>query len=75
MLKVADVAERLNCSIATVYQLVESKRLPHYRCPGIRVSEEQLNEFLEATRLGQKVSPQPTRQSIRVPLKHIKLPR
>ena len=75
MLKVADVAKRLNCSIATVYQLVESKRLPHYRCPGIRVSEEQLTEFLEATRRGPKVGSQPTRQSIRVPLKHIKLPR
>ncbi len=75
MLKVADVAKRLNCSIATVYQLVESKRLSHYRCPGIRVSEEQLVEFLEATRRGPKVSCQPTLQSSRVPLKHIKLPR
>ena len=45
MLKVSDVANRLNCSLATVYQLVESKRLPHYRCPGIRVSEAQLAEF------------------------------
>ena len=75
MLKVSDVANRLNCSIATVYQLVESKRLPHFRCPGIRVSEEQLTEFLEAMRRGPKVSSQPTRQASRVPLKHIKLTR
>ena len=75
MLKVTDVAKRLNCSIATVYQLVESKRLPHYRCPGIRVSEAQLTEFLETTRRGPMVDSQPTRQSSRVPLKLIKLPR
>ena len=42
MLKVADVAKRLSCSVAKVYQLIESKRLSHYRCPAIRVSEEQL---------------------------------
>ena len=75
MLKVSDVANRLNCSIATVYQLVESKRLPHYRCPGIRVSEEQLTEFFETTKRVPKVGSQPIRQSSRVPLKHIKLPR
>ena len=51
MLNVSEGAKRLNCSIATVYQLVESRRLPHYHCPGIRVSEEQLTEFLETTSL------------------------
>lgn len=50
MLKVSQVAERLNCSVGTVYQLVESKRLPHFRCPGIRVSEEQIAEYLESCR-------------------------
>lgn len=50
MMKVSQVAERLNCSVGTVYQLVESKRLPHFRCPGIRVSEEQLTEYLESCR-------------------------
>ena len=72
MLKVADVAKRLNCSIATVYQLVESKRLPHYRCPAIRVSEEQLTEYLTSCFVNGKshsVSPKLPRQR----LKHIRI--
>ena len=71
MLKVSQVAERLNCSVGTVYQLVESKRLPHYRCPGIRVSEEQLVEYLEScrTEVAQRFAPKPQR----VRLKHIRL--
>jgi len=50
MLKVSQVAERLNCSISTVYSLVESGKLGHHRCPGIRVGEEQLAAFLEGTK-------------------------
>jgi excisionase family DNA binding protein len=42
MLRVPQVAERLNCSVSTVYGLIESGRLGHHRCPGVRVSEEQL---------------------------------
>ena len=63
MLKVSQVAERLNCSIGTVYQLVESKRLPHFRCPGIRVSEEQLVEYLASCRneVAQRFAPKPQR--------------
>ena len=49
MLRVRQVAERLNCSISTVYSLVESGKLGHHRCPGIRVGEEQLAAFLEGT--------------------------
>lgn len=49
MMKVHQVAERLNYSVATVYNLIEPKRLAHYRCPGIRVSEEQLAEYLDPT--------------------------
>ena len=47
MLRVAEVAKRLNCSVKTVYALIESGRLSHFRCPGIRVSEEQLRAYLE----------------------------
>ena len=63
MLKVSQVAELLNCSVATVYQLVESKRLPHFRCPGIRVSDEQLAEYLESCRndVAQRVACKPQR--------------
>lgn len=71
MLKVSQVAVRLNCSVATVYQLVESKRLPHYRCPGIRVSEEQLTEYLETCRNG--VAQPASTKFQRTRLKHIRL--
>ena len=72
MLKVSDVANRLNCSIATVYQLVESKRLPHYRCPGIRVSDVQLAEYLESCQASpRKLDLQPKLPRQR--LKHIRL--
>lgn len=72
MLKVADVAQRLNCSIAKVYRLIESKRLPHYRCPAIRISEEQLAEYLAscAVQGGHQVAAsKPMRQR----LKHIRV--
>lgn len=50
MLKVMEVAERLNCSVSTVYGLIESGRLAHHRCPGVRVSERQLQEYLDNTK-------------------------
>ncbi len=71
MLKVSQVAERLNCSIGTVYQLVESKRLPHYRCPGIRISEEQLAEYLESCRT--EVAQPAAYKLPRVQFKHARL--
>lgn len=74
MLKVNQVAERLNCSVGTVYQLVETGKLAHYRCPGIRVSEEQLAEYLETCRRGpQPPKPPPVEFQFRK-LRHIRLP-
>ncbi len=72
MLKVAQVAVQLNCSVSTVYSLIESGRLGHYRCPGVRVSEEQLQAYLQST------SPEHRREPRRQPqprprLKHIRL--
>ena len=52
MFKVAQIAERLNCSESTVYQLIETGALRHYRCPGIRISEEQLQAYLQETERG-----------------------
>jgi len=49
MLKVSPVATRLNCSFSAVYVLIETGRLGHHRCPGIRVSEEQLAAYLDET--------------------------
>jgi excisionase family DNA binding protein len=71
MLKVAQVAERLNCSVTTVYQLIQSGKLAHHRCPGIRVSEEQLCAYLEKTRReGEPAAPRKTPDSHHR-LKHI----
>ncbi|WP_197453865.1 helix-turn-helix domain-containing protein [Caulifigura coniformis] len=46
---VATVARRLSHSTSTIYALIESKKLPCYRCPGIRISEEQLTDFLKTS--------------------------
>lgn len=72
MLKVQEVARRLNCSQATVYRLIESGRLPHFRCPGIRVSEDQLSEYLASC----TAKSRPRREAgriLRQRLKHIHL--
>lgn len=50
MFRVSQVAERLNCSESTVRSLIARGLLEYHRCPGIRVSEEQIAEFLEETK-------------------------
>ena len=50
MYRVKAVAERLNCSESTVRSLIARGLLEYHRCPGIRVSEEQIAEFLEETK-------------------------
>ncbi len=54
MLKLSDVAVRLNCSVQNVYSLVETGKLASFRIgatgKGYRVSEDQLRAFLEARR-------------------------
>ncbi len=73
LLKIPDVAQRLNCSVSTVYNLVEQGRLPHHRCPGIRVSEEQVASYLDGTRHEPTV-PSPAKAKLPRPvLKHIRL--
>jgi excisionase family DNA binding protein len=71
MLKVAQVAERLSCSISTVYSLVESGKLGHHRCPGIRISEEQLAAFLDGTKREQGPVSLPRSLGRRPRLKHV----
>jgi excisionase family DNA binding protein len=71
MLKVAQVAERLNGSVSTVYNLVESGKLGHHRCPGIRVGEEQLAAFLEGTKKEREPVSSPRSTGPRPRLKHI----
>ena len=54
MLKVSEVARRLNVSAGCVYELVARGRLPSHRIGvgrgAIRVREEDLSQFLAATR-------------------------
>ncbi|MDX1970019.1 MAG: helix-turn-helix domain-containing protein [Planctomycetaceae bacterium] len=46
LLKVKDVAERLCHSEQTVRNLIARGLLTCYRCPGVRISEEQLAAYL-----------------------------
>ena len=54
MLTVKQVAERLGLSTSQVYALCASGKLPHHRFGvgkgALRISEEQLAAFLEATK-------------------------
>ncbi len=79
LLKVSQVASRLNCSASTVYALVEGKKLGCHRIGNgrgaIRVSEDDLQTFLDGNHVappsrGGDVIPPPRP---RVKLKHIRL--
>jgi excisionase family DNA binding protein len=65
------VAERLSCSTATVYGLIAAGRLRHYRIGtgrgAIRITEEQLAEFLSDAEAGVLVPPP------KATLKHLRL--
>ncbi|HUY33191.1 MAG TPA: helix-turn-helix domain-containing protein [Pirellulales bacterium] len=51
MLKVSQVASKLSLSVSKIYELIERRELSHHRMDGaIRVSEEQLAEYLERTK-------------------------
>lgn len=75
MLRVKTVAERLGISGAKVYSLIETGKLPHFRFDGsIRVSEEQLKEYIDSCRHGRKQEEWPDGSNPMKPvkLKHIK---
>lgn len=71
MLTVKQVATRLTLSLSKTYQLLDSGQLEHHRMgTAIRISEEQLDAYLEKTIWGR------TAQVVRHPhprLKHLKL--
>lgn len=56
LLTVKDVAERLNVSVSTVYEILQSGLLPcvkvGLRGGAIRVSEDDLNAYITACRSG-----------------------
>jgi excisionase family DNA binding protein len=74
MLKVSQVAKLLNCSVSTAYQLIETGKLGHHRCPGVRVSDEQIKDYLDATRREPQERTTARRRPARQTLKHIRLP-
>jgi excisionase family DNA binding protein len=66
MFKVAEVAEKLNVSVSTVYLLIERKLLGHHCVgtrKGIRVSAEHLAEYLEACKRGRRPEPNDLRHN------------
>lgn len=74
MLRVSDVAIRLSLSVSKVYELVERKHLAHHKIGGaIRISEQQLAEFLDQTRRERGATERSTRRLPRPHLRHIKL--
>ena len=76
MLRVRDIAKRLALSESKVYQLIRSGELPHYKLGGaLRVSEEQLMDYLVASQKGRVEAPEvpPPAPTTRPKLRHIKL--
>jgi excisionase family DNA binding protein len=73
MLKVSQLANRLNLSISKTYALIEKGEIGHHRLGGaIRISEEQLQQFLSATKR-ERGGPIPGKRShLRPRLRHVK---
>ena len=76
MMKLSEVASRLNCSLSNVYSLVQSGRLfvisTGATGKGFRVTEEELLRFIEEGRRGSRPSSPPIR-SKPITLKHLRL--
>ena len=73
LLKVRDLVERLSLSKSMVYELIETRQIGHHKIGGaIRVSEEQLAEFLDQTRHERAASERSTRRLPRPRLRHLK---
>ena len=68
-------AEQLQCSVALVYALCQSKRLPHFRVGAgrgkILIAPEDIDRFLATARVGSKTTPPPAAPTVK--LKHLKL--
>lgn len=78
LLKVEDVAERLNCSISNVYNLVHAGDLRCYRIGrgkgGIRFSDEQVFDFLQRREICGEQSARPLPGPAKVKeLRHLRL--
>lgn len=73
-LRVNEVAQRLNLSLSTVYQLIESGRLPSHCVgmrKGIRVAESDLLAYVEWCRSARRQAPAPAPKKNGSPFKHL----
>lgn len=77
LLKVAEVAQRLNCSPSFVYQLVEQRRIAHLRIGkgtgGIRFLPDDVEAYLFGVRVGVRGNDVPAMRPRQ--LKHLRLGR
>jgi excisionase family DNA binding protein len=75
MYKVAEVAARLKCSPSFVYEVIANGELQHYRLGkgqgGIRVSEAQLEQFLEGRERGTDPTLRPNKPAKRFRPRHL----
>lgn len=74
LLRVNEVAQRLNLSLSTVYQLVESGRLTSHCVgmrKGIRVAESDLLAYVEQCRSARRQRPAPAPKKNGSPFKHL----
>ncbi|PQO47352.1 helix-turn-helix domain-containing protein [Blastopirellula marina] len=75
LLTIKQVAERLNCAESTVYALVSTGKISGFRIGanngGIRISEEDLQLYLDSCRIGETAKEEPRKAPPR--LKHLKL--
>ncbi len=79
MLTVKQVAEKLNITPQSVYQLIQTGKLPVHRFGNgrgtIRISQEDLDRFIESCRhvASPQDVPKVSRPARQPPLKHIRL--
>jgi excisionase family DNA binding protein len=79
MLKLSEVAQRLNCSLSNVYALVESGRIIATSTgaagKGYRIAEEDLKMFIDSRRKGKAPQPWPETTKPIPKLRNIRLSR
>lgn len=74
LLRVNDVAKRLSLSVSKAYELCERRRIGHHKIGGaIRISEQQLADFLDETQRERGALERPTRKLPRPRLRHVRL--
>ena len=71
LLNVNQVAARLSHSPQTVRNLIASGKLECFRCPGIRISEEQLAAYLDRAKPKTDAKQKPTRRSSHQTIEHL----